>query len=284
MSAALDVDVRDDLDRLSQPRLYLQAARDRLVPPSCAARIRALKPSAEFVTVDGPHLLLEANPVESWRHIEGFLERVWRRDAGQPAPVSDVVPGTPRSGRPSPARGGWFPGTPRAGAQRMCWFYGDVRSDDVDLQHQGGMLLFQWGTYDCAKGEHFEVDITRQLIPGGGDDEDIWQLHLTYYFRPSDALSALGRGDRWCKTPCDLAPFEVFLAEHPVIEALGSRDDGQVNLGYKRAGQQRHEAVQHAANMPVAFGSPATPDEILTGTRGATILAFARRVEVMRSF
>jgi hypothetical protein len=69
-----------------------------------------------------------------------------------------------------------------------------------------------------------------------------------------------------------------------VIEALGSRDDGQVNLGYKRAGQQRHEAVQHAANMPVAFGSPATPDEILTGTRGATILAFARRVEVMRSF
>jgi pimeloyl-ACP methyl ester carboxylesterase len=82
VSAALDVDVRNDLERLRRPLLYLQASRDRLVPASCAATIRALKPRAEFVTVNGPHLLLQANPVESWRHIEEFLSRVWRRDAG----------------------------------------------------------------------------------------------------------------------------------------------------------------------------------------------------------
>ena len=128
------------------------------------------------------------------------------------------------------------PGTPRAGVQRMCSYYRDLRSDDVDLEHQGDMLLFQWGTYDWGRGKHFKVDITRQLIRGGGDDENIWQLHLTYYFLPSDALSALGSGNRWCKTPSELPAFEVFLAGHPAMEALGSREDGQVNLGYECAG------------------------------------------------
>jgi pimeloyl-[acyl-carrier protein] methyl ester esterase len=77
--SALHVDVRDELGRLSQPLLSLRAARDRLVRMDQTAAIRAVKPSAEFATVDAPHLLLQTSPSESWRHIEPFLEAVWRR-------------------------------------------------------------------------------------------------------------------------------------------------------------------------------------------------------------
>lgn len=129
-----------------------------------------------------------------------------------------------------------IPRTPRVGMQLMCSFYKEVRCEDVELDHDGDMLLFQWGTYDRGKGKHFEVDITRQLIRGGGDDEDIWQLHLTYYFLPSDELSGLGAGDRWCKTPGQLAAFEVFIQQHPAMELQGAKSDGRVELGYECAG------------------------------------------------
>lgn len=118
----------------------------------------------------------------------------------------------------------------------MCSFYRDVRCEDVDVERDGDMLLFQWGTYDWGQGKHFQVDITRQLVRGDGDDEDIWQLHLTFFFLPSDALSRLGGGDRWCKSLDELAEFEAFIAQHPAIETQGARNDGRVELGYECAG------------------------------------------------
>jgi hypothetical protein len=111
-----------------------------------------------------------------------------------------------------------------------------MRADDADLESDGDMLLFQWGTYDWGSGARFEVDIVRQLIRHGGEDDDIWQLHLTYRFNPSDALSALDNGDRWCARPADLPAFELLLMAHPVIAAVGSRDDGQAELRYECAG------------------------------------------------
>ena len=62
----------------------------------------------------------------------------------------------------------------------MLAFYGSVRFDDVDLAADGDMLLYQWGAYDWGEGESFEFDITRQLILGTGEDEDIFQLSLTF--------------------------------------------------------------------------------------------------------
>jgi len=118
----------------------------------------------------------------------------------------------------------------------MCSFYKDVRCDDVALDRDGHMLLFQWGTYDWGKGKHFKVDITRQLIRGGGDDEDIWQLHLTHCFLPSDVLSGLGGDDRWCVTPDELAAFEVFIEQHPSMELVGSSNDGRIELGCECSG------------------------------------------------
>lgn len=128
------------------------------------------------------------------------------------------------------------PRTPRAGIERMAGFYRDVRADDVDLESDGDMLLFQWGTYDWGSGPMFEVDVTRQLIRGPGEDDDIWQLHLTYRFAPSEPLRAIGNGDRWCPRPGEIVLFREFIVEHPAIAAVGLRDDGAVQIDYECAG------------------------------------------------
>jgi hypothetical protein len=124
----------------------------------------------------------------------------------------------------------------RAGIERMTAFYRDVRAEDVNLESDGDMLLFQWGTYDWGNGEAFEVDITRQLIAQEGEDEDIWQLHLTYRYSPSEALRAIGKGNCWCPRPEETASLQQFIGSHPAMTAVGSRDDGQASLNYECAG------------------------------------------------
>ena len=128
------------------------------------------------------------------------------------------------------------PRTPRAGIESMIAFYNGVRFEDVDLESDGDMLLFQWGTYDWGNGAMFEIDMTRQLIATNGEDDDIWQLHLTYRFAPSEALGALGKGNRWCARPDATAPFELFVLDHPALAAVGSRTDGQSELAYESTG------------------------------------------------
>ena len=95
------------------------------------------------------------------------------------------------------------------GMEAMFEFYRSTRAADCSLEHDGDMLLFQWGTYDWGKGRHFELDITRQFIRDSGDDDDddIWQLSLRFLFEPND----LEPGNRWCRTPHELEDFARFV-------------------------------------------------------------------------
>ena len=73
----------------------------------------------------------------------------------------------------------------RDGVAAMLAFYRATRADDCDLADDGDMLLFQWGpTYLVDGPTPYVVDITRQFIPTGGEDEDIWQLALTFVVDP----------------------------------------------------------------------------------------------------
>jgi pimeloyl-ACP methyl ester carboxylesterase len=81
--AALAVDASAELQRLRKPVLYLRAGRDRLIPPRCAADISATLPSVEVATLDGPHLILQAQPIESWRLISPFLNEAFSRAASK---------------------------------------------------------------------------------------------------------------------------------------------------------------------------------------------------------
>src|SRR5262249_13022454 len=89
-------------------------------------------------------------------------------------------------------------------------FFESVRFADVESEERdGGMLLFQWGTYDWCDGagRSFEFELARQLIIAGSDPEDdddaLWQLHLTLHYAPSEAIAGVGAGDRWCDRVAD---------------------------------------------------------------------------------
>lgn len=119
----------------------------------------------------------------------------------------------------------------------MLDFYAQERTDGCDPSRAQDTLLIQWGTFDWGDGEHFEVDMTRQVVlPGVVDDDAIWQLHLTYRFTASPGLSGLGSGERWCASPSELPVLERFMAISPVTTALAGRLDATVELLFECAG------------------------------------------------
>lgn len=83
------------------------------------------------------------------------------------------------------------------------------------------MLLYQWGTYDWGEGEFFELDLTRQFIePDEGEEVCISQLHLTFQYEPTPALSALGAGTHWCASQDELPAFRTLVAQSAPYAAL----------------------------------------------------------------
>jgi len=93
------------------------------------------------------------------------------------------------------------------GIEAMLEFYRSTRAKDCSLEDDGDMLLFQWGPYQVGTEHRFEVNLTRQFIPDGGDDDDIWQLSLTFVYAPS----TMAGGNRWCTAPDGLDEFARFV-------------------------------------------------------------------------
>lgn len=74
----------------------------------------------------------------------------------------------------------------------------------------GDALLAQYGTYDWGDGEHFELDLTRQLIYGDRGDDDMFQLNCTFRFTPTDELRGTGQGNLWS---FDAPSVDAFFAD-----------------------------------------------------------------------
>ena len=55
------------------------------------------------------------------------------------------------------------------GCEAVFDFYRDLRPRGhvFEQEKSSDMLLFQWGTYDWGMGEHFEFNLTRQLVGDG---------------------------------------------------------------------------------------------------------------------
>ena len=126
--------------------------------------------------------------------------------------------------------------TPAQGIDSMLAFYRDVRADGCVLEDDDDMLLFQWGTYDWSQGEHFSFNITRQLITGEAEDDDIWQLSLDFKFPPSEALTISGSGNRWCNSLAKLDDLKAFIVNGAAHRSVAHRDDAEVTLEYECAG------------------------------------------------
>jgi pimeloyl-[acyl-carrier protein] methyl ester esterase len=69
----LTCDAREALRQTTCPLLLLQAAQDRLLSAQATNNIRNIRPDAQCVTVDAPHLLLQTEPEACARVIEAFL-------------------------------------------------------------------------------------------------------------------------------------------------------------------------------------------------------------------
>lgn len=120
----------------------------------------------------------------------------------------------------------------RDGIEAMLDFYGSTRADDCSFESDGDALLFQWGTYDWGQGSQFELDITRQFIRADGEDDDIWQLSLTFFFPAND----IKNGDRWCNGLGDLDDFASFVRSHAAYAAAVAASPLRVELDFECAG------------------------------------------------
>jgi hypothetical protein len=122
-----------------------------------------------------------------------------------------------------------------SGSAAVFDFYQDLRPAGCERIPDGDMLLFQWGTYDW--GQHFQLDLTRQLVHSEeADDEDIWQLSLTFLFEPVDDLKAVGAGNEWCESPQALAQFRSLVRGSAPFIACSTRPIVQTTLTYDCAG------------------------------------------------
>lgn len=73
----LKCDVREELQKVAVPILYLQAEDDRLVPASCLEEIVRVNPRVTVEVVNGPHLLFQREPERTATIVREFADKVF---------------------------------------------------------------------------------------------------------------------------------------------------------------------------------------------------------------
>lgn len=77
----LKVDVLDELRDCPYPLLAIAASNDRLVPREVYKSMVALRRDMELITLEGPHFLLQRNPIAVAEKVHQFLQRVFAQQA-----------------------------------------------------------------------------------------------------------------------------------------------------------------------------------------------------------
>jgi pimeloyl-ACP methyl ester carboxylesterase len=72
LRAILNRDARGALSKVTVPILYLRSNQDALIPAQCLEELRQLKPQMQVARIDGPHLLLQRQPVASANAVLAF--------------------------------------------------------------------------------------------------------------------------------------------------------------------------------------------------------------------
>ena len=70
------LDASEELSAMKCPAMYLRPTADRLVPKRCIDVLRKSKTDLQFREIDGPHLVLQREPVSAWCAISGFLNGI----------------------------------------------------------------------------------------------------------------------------------------------------------------------------------------------------------------
>ena len=120
--------------------------------------------------------------------------------------------------------------TPEIAFREMLEWYSAVRIPGCDTAESGDMLLYQWGE-SYPDGASY-LDITRQLMTSGGEDDSIFQLSLTLTFDVSAASLGIESDNRWCETPDGVADFRAFIERSAAFNAARNRRPKGVELNY----------------------------------------------------
>jgi pimeloyl-[acyl-carrier protein] methyl ester esterase len=73
---ALDCDARNALARITVPLMYVQATQDKLLPESCLAEMKRIKPGILVSRIDAPHLLLQREPQNCANIVSTFVQKI----------------------------------------------------------------------------------------------------------------------------------------------------------------------------------------------------------------
>jgi len=74
LRAVLGCDVRAAFEKVQAPVLYLQAREDHLIDASCVEVIKGMHASVKVELLNGPHLLLQREPLKAAQVVTSFLQ------------------------------------------------------------------------------------------------------------------------------------------------------------------------------------------------------------------
>ncbi len=90
---------------------------------------------------------------------------------------------------------------------KMINFYQNVRFQDCEFENDGDMIILEWGNYSWNNGL-YSINITRQLIDGNLEDDNILQLKLSFLYNLN--LDDANGSTDWC---FNLATLDKFRKE-----------------------------------------------------------------------
>jgi len=100
--------------------------------------------------------------------------------------------------------------------------YNENRINNTDLDGDGDMLLFQWGTYSHKDDNYFYIDLTRQIVLDLEDPDEaadtMQQLSTKSMYSTNEQTALIRSGNQWCGSPENLNEFRKFIDNNPAFD------------------------------------------------------------------
>jgi len=100
--------------------------------------------------------------------------------------------------------------------------YKENRIDNTDLDGDGDMLLFQWGTYSHKENNYFYIDMTRQIVLDLEDPDEaadtMQQLSTKSMYSTDETTALIRNSNEWCTSPKNLNDFRNFIANNKAFK------------------------------------------------------------------
>lgn len=98
-------------------------------------------------------------------------------------------------------------------------YYHDYRFENCNLEEDGDMLLYEWGTYSW-NDNLFQISLGRQFISNFADgDEAFKQLHLIFFY-PEGTFNKDLSGNKWFSNPNNTDEIISFVSNQDIFKSL----------------------------------------------------------------